>query len=251
MQILNETEVAETLRCTKAALRRWRREGRGAEDVEMLPEQPREPRILSPEEKAKLIETAATKLRWQVAYCAAVVALNTTMRSCELKGLRWRNVNLFEKVLEILRKSTKTDAGARVISLNRDGVVALGKLWDRCSMLGSSEPDHFVFPTCENGHVDPTKPMKSWRTAWRNLTKTAGLKGLRFHDLRHQAITELGENGLSDQTIMSIAGHVSREMLDHYSHIRLAAKRRAPQALETPLAEVDSQQAEKTEARPN
>ena len=29
MQILNETEVAEMLRCTKAALRRWRREGRG------------------------------------------------------------------------------------------------------------------------------------------------------------------------------------------------------------------------------
>ncbi len=93
--------------------------------------------------------------------------------------------------------------------------------------------------------------MKSWRSAWRSLTKAAGLKGLRFHDLRHQAITELGESGQSDQTIMSIAGHVSREMLDHYSHIRLAAKRRAPQALETPLAEVDSQPAEKTEARPN
>ncbi len=29
MQILTETEVAEILRCTKAALRRWRREGRG------------------------------------------------------------------------------------------------------------------------------------------------------------------------------------------------------------------------------
>ena len=29
MQILNETEVSEMLRCTKAALRRWRREGRG------------------------------------------------------------------------------------------------------------------------------------------------------------------------------------------------------------------------------
>jgi len=36
---------------------------------------------------------------------------------------------------------------------------------------------------------------------------------------------------------MSIAGHVSREMLDHYSHIRLEAKRRALKALETSLTD--------------
>ena len=158
-------------------------------------------------------------------------------------------MDLFEKVLRIRRNSTKTDAGARVIPLNRDAVVALVKLWDRCSKLCSSEPDHFVFPTCEHGHVDPTRPMKSWRTAWRNLTKAAGLNGLRFHDLRHQAITELGESGLSDQTIMSIAGHVSREMLDHYSHIRLEAKRRALKALQTPLTDAAPQPAERAEAR--
>ena len=83
------------------------------------------------------------------------------------------------------------------------------------------------------------------------LTKAAGLKGLRFHDLRHQAITELGESGLSDQTIMSIAGHVSREMLDHYSHIRLKAKRRALKAVETPLTDSEPQPAERAEARVN
>ena len=31
----------------------------------------------------------------------------------------------------------------------------------------------------------------------------------------------------STATVMSIAGHVSREMLEHYSHVRLEAKRRA------------------------
>jgi Phage integrase family len=55
--------------------------------------------------------------------------------------------------------------------------------------------------------------------------------GLRFHDLRHQAITELAESQASDHTIMAIAGHVSQEMLQHYSHIRLEAKRRAVEAL--------------------
>ena len=54
---------------------------------------------------------------------------------------------------------------------------------------------------------------------------------LRFHDLRHQAITELAESQASDQTIMSIAGHVSPRMLAHYSHVRVEAKRNALDAL--------------------
>ena len=83
------------------------------------------------------------------------------------------------------------------------------------------------------------------------MTKAAGLKGRRFHDLRHQAITELCEAGLSDMTIMGIAGHVSREMLMHYSHIRMKAKREAVAMLETALP-VTSSTAENTEAvRPN
>jgi Phage integrase family len=55
--------------------------------------------------------------------------------------------------------------------------------------------------------------------------------GLRFHDLRHHAITELAESSASEQTIMSIAGHVSARMLAHYSHVRLEAKRSALAAL--------------------
>jgi integrase len=74
--------------------------------------------------------------------------------------------------------------------------------------------------------------MKTWRTAWRNLTRKANLKGLRFHDLRHHCITKLAEAGVPDQTLMSIAGHVSRQMLEHYSHIRMEAKRDAVASLE-------------------
>ena len=59
----------------------------------------------------------------------------------------------------------------------------------------------------------------------------AGLTGLRFHDLRHYVITELAKSGASDQTLMSITGHVSRKMLDRYSHIRMQAKRNALEVL--------------------
>ena len=47
---------------------------------------------------------------------------------------------------------------------------------------------------------------------------------LSFHDLRHQAITELAEAGAADATIEALAGHISREMLEHCSHVRMAAK---------------------------
>jgi hypothetical protein len=44
-------------------------------------------------------------------------------------------------------------------------------------------------------------------------------------------ITELAENGAGDQTIMDIAGHVSKQMLARYSHIRMEAKRAALEAI--------------------
>ena len=63
------------------------------------------------------------------------------------------------------------------------------------------------------------------------------LAGLRFHDLRHHAITELAESQASDGTIMAIAGHVSPKMLQHYSHIRIQAKRTALDSISTRRAD--------------
>ena len=46
-------------------------------------------------------------------------------------------------------------------------------------------------------------------------------------DLRYTVITELAETSTPDMVIHSIAGHVTKRMLEHYSQIRMAAKRRA------------------------
>ena len=95
-------------------------------------------------------------------------------------------------------------------------------------LFGEVSPDWNVFPRIKrSAKPDPTRPMTTWRSAWKSLTKAAGLSGLRFHDLRHHCITELSEGQTSDSTIMEIAGHVSPRMLRHYSHIRMQAKRRA------------------------
>jgi hypothetical protein len=73
--------------------------------------------------------------------------------------------------------------------------------------------------------------MLKWDTAWRALRDAAGLPRFRFHDLRHTVITELAELGVADHVLESISGHLSRRMLEHYSHIRIDAKRQALDAL--------------------
>src|SRR5262245_36484423 len=105
----------------------------------MLPERPKEARVLNPEEKAHLLEMARSKPEWQIAYCAAVLALNTTCRSCELRGLRWNAVDWKGMTITIRRSSTKTNAGARIIPLNADALVTLMELRDRAEKLGSRE----------------------------------------------------------------------------------------------------------------
>ena len=56
------------------------------------------------------------------------------------------------------------------------------------------------------------------------MAPAAGLHGLCFDDLRHTVITELAEMGVADYVLESISGHLSRRMLEHYSHIRIDAK---------------------------
>src|SRR5262245_33427599 len=54
-------------------LRKNRAWARIADDVRMLPERPKEARVLLPDEKTQLLETAKAKPEWQIAYCAAIL----------------------------------------------------------------------------------------------------------------------------------------------------------------------------------
>jgi integrase len=202
-----------------------------ADEIRPLPVHTQVGRAMTFDEKLRLTKTAATKPEWQNACAAMVLALNTTMRACEIKSLRWNDVDFLASTLAIRR--SKTEAGQRIIPLNEDALRTIKALYGRASSTGGTHPDFYIFPACENGHLDPTTPQKSWRSAWRSLRKAAGIPALRFHDLRHHAITELAESQASDATIMAIAGHVSRQMLEHYSHVRLDLKRKALDGLAT------------------
>jgi integrase len=160
-------------------------------DVRPLKEPRSIGKALDHSEKVRLLSTAKTRPEWQNARLAAILAFNTTMRGCEIKNLRWRDADLLARIITV-RKS-KSDAGQRTIPINDIAFSTLRELRERAQLLGSVEPEHFVFPACEHGHIDPTKRMKSWRSAWRTMTKAAAISGFRFHDVRHHAITELAE----------------------------------------------------------
>jgi hypothetical protein len=67
--------------------------------------------------------------------------------------------------------------------------------------------------------------------------------GLRYHwhDPRHTFVSRLAENpAVSEETMMALAGHISRSMLARYSHISVAAKQAAIDALEAGRAAAKS-----------
>ena len=50
---------------------------------------------------------------------------------------------------------------------------------------------------------------------------------------RHTAVTKMAEAGFPESTMLAIMGHMSRAMLERYSHIRMKAKREAVESLAT------------------
>jgi integrase len=175
---------------------------------------------LTTEEECRLLD-AARNLD-SACYTAIVLALNTAMRKDEIRKVRWQQIDFDRRYLTVGHAKTEAGSG-RLIPLNATAFEVLVN-WAR--RFPNTDAEHYVFPFCEHRHVNPKRPTQGWRTAWRNALKRAGFH-CRFHDLRVTAITKLAESEANDLVIMSIAGHVSRRMLEHYSRIRMDAKRRA------------------------
>ena len=205
------------------------------------------------EQKADLLAEAipesgdATKAKSRSPYIslALQLAFNAGMRDAEIRNLAWAQIDLEKRFLTVGR--SKTDAGeGRTIPLNNSLFSALVDYssW-YTKRFGSIDQQWYVFPgrvgkpqRDKKRPLVPTQPVTSLKTAWRNLKARTGVEG-RFHDTRHTLITELAESGAGDQTIMEIAGHVSRQMLARYSHIRMDAKRRALDAVGTKETSAD------------
>ncbi len=93
-------------------------------------------------------------------------------------------------------------------------------------------PDWYVFPQSNRLALkDHLKSITSVKTAWESVRKTAGID-CRLHDLPHSFCTKLAEAGVPESTMLAIMGHMSRAMLERYSHIRAQARRDAIDAIE-------------------
>lgn len=188
-------------------------------------------RAFTAEEKSALIASAkAPNRRSKGINLATILAQHAGLRDKEIRTLQWARFDLEKRIVTV--GETKTAAGTgRTIPMNDDlfsAAIQYSKWY--VGRFGGVRPDWYVFPFGGNAPQDPTRPQTTMKTAWRNTRSDSGVKG-RFHDNRHTFVTDLAESSVGDQVIQDMAGHVSKEMLKHYSHIRTEAKRRAVEKL--------------------
>jgi integrase len=199
-------------------------------------------RVLSPEERTRLFQVSARKENWEGAFLFAVMSINTSAGPKEILTLRLKDVDLENKepVISIQPAGAKNTGRIRSIPLNEEAFKAAQLAVERATKLGSSAPDHYLFPfRTHRAFFDPTRHQTSFKGAWLKMTTAADLPGLRMYDLRHHCITSLLEDPrVSEETVEAIAGHVSRRMMKRYSHIRSAAKRAAVCGLYSSSGEV-------------
>jgi len=74
----------------------------------------------------------------------AVLAFYCGLRTCEIKGLKWKHVDWMNGLLQVRR--SKTPAGWRDPSLNKACTMALQELHAKALQLGFAEPQHYLFP---------------------------------------------------------------------------------------------------------
>lgn len=207
---------------------------RGREDVG---------RALSADEEHRLL-TACKKNRSRSLYPAVLLSLHTGLRNEEMRLLRWRQIDLLAGHVTVGKSKTAGGTG-RIVPLSQ---TALKCLQEWRSEFPDAQPSHYLFPAeryggvpndgsgymserCLPYSVDPSKPIGSWKVSWTAARKAASVS-CRWHDLRHSFVSRMAESQASDATIMSLAGHLSRKMMERYSHTRNEAKRQAVAVLD-------------------
>ena len=148
------------------------------------------------------LEEAAKKTKNPYIWPVIVFTIETDMRRGKMLGLRWEHVNLNRRIAYL--PLTK-NGSSREVPLSTKSAQVLAKQQQR---KDTTSP----FPVTSNG----------FRLAWERLRRRAGLSDLRFHDLRHEAISRFSELGLNIPKVAVISGHKDPRMLFRYTHLRAA-----------------------------
>lgn len=165
--------------------------------------------------------------------CAIVLGL----RRGELLGLTWAAVDLDDRRLWVRQSLTwvngqasvqppKTRASRRVIPLPDVVVTALREHQKRQQDERAEAGDRWT----DSGYVFPTRrgePMSPYSLTkyWQDVRARAGVPTLRFHDLRHTAVSLLLALGVPPHVVREIAGHSDIKVtMMVYAHGRLDEK---------------------------
>jgi integrase len=180
-------------------------------------------RALSDDEQKRLLDGLKNR-RTPHAPTLIALLLLTGMRSGEALSLTWGQVNLMDRTIRVGRAKSSNGTG-RLIPINDDLAIILAahRLWFT-ETFGEPLADHYLFPWGKPVPSDPTRRTTDITYGWDQLRTDTGVS-CRLHDLRHTFATRLAENGVPESTMLALMGHMSRAMLERYSHIRMAAKR--------------------------
>ncbi|WP_406000908.1 tyrosine-type recombinase/integrase [Streptomyces sp. NBC_00829] len=173
------------------------------------------------------------------------LALHTGLRKGELVGLGWEDLDLDAGTAAIRRTlqrtstgglttlPTKTRASERRIALPTRCIQSL-KLHheqqerEREAAGTTWQHDAHVFTTVQGRPIDPTNLTRTFTT----LLRKAGLRRIRFHDLRHSTATLLLEQGIELVVIKELLGHAHIGVTATvYAHVRLRLQRDAIDSL--------------------
>ena len=128
-----------------------------------------------------------------------VFAIETGMRRGEILGITWECVDFDSRTVHL--PITK-NGSSRDVPLSSKATQILKEQNERQLPC--------PFPVTDN----------AFRLAWDRLRSRADLGDLRFHDLRHEAISRFFEMGLSMPEVALISGHKDPRMLFRYTHIK-------------------------------
>ena len=170
-------------------------------------------RRLSPEEEARLL-TECRNYSNPMLYWAVMLALETAMRKSEIQTLTRQQIDLTKRLLYLPETKNGT---VRMVPLTQ---LATKVLLEATSNSINSANGEFVFEGEAKDPVTGRRKPYDFTEAWKIVRKRAGLIDLRFHDLRHEAVSRLVEVGLGDQEVAAISGHKSMQMLKRYTHLR-------------------------------
>lgn len=182
-------------------------------EVEPLRERPRvDFEVYSPEEVLALVRFAASEQDAAIFLIAAF----TGLRRGELIGLRWRDVDFPASVIRVRRAysygalTVPKSGKARAVPLAPEVAQALARLSTRPLWTGE---DDLVFPGETGGFLDGSALRRRYSAA----QQLAGIKVLRFHDLRHTFGTRM--IGVADIVrVKEWMGHADIETTMRYLH---------------------------------